>query len=326
VQPKQLLLLSVQEVFPTFPFDFDTTFFKPDHFTTDDHVFETGTRWQTIRWCGRSFGLVFRNKGTVEQPKIEIEVWGEPAAKEMYAGCLLHEMSYRYNFDLDTVSVYKTFEKFPELQLPMKNLYGMRPGQPSSLYEYVIIGIVLQNAAVRRSISMFRTLLIDYGEQVSFAGKELLCMFDPGRFANVPEEELRTKKFGYRARSIKRVDAQFATGEYDEEQLRELPVDEQKSKLLSLYGVGPATVWYLLFDICHRWEIFEHISPWEQKLYSQLFFGKDLDHLVSVGKLLAKIKKYGKYKHLAVHYLWEDLWWRHQKGEEIEWLEKEIRT
>lgn len=326
MKTRPLKLLSTLTITPTAPFNFDATFFKPDHFTTDDHVFESGIRWQTMRWCEMNFGLVFHNKGTVDSPSIEVEIWGEELVQDMCFGCLLEEVKYRYNLELNLNAVYKELGKFPELVDPIKRLYGMRPGHPSSLYEYVIIGIVLQNAAVRRSISMFKTLLEDYGQRIAFAGKELLCIFDPGRFADVPEEELRAKKFGYRARSIKRVDAQFATGEYDEHALRELSVDEQKKKLLSLYGVGPATVWYLLFDVFHRWDVFEHISPWEQKLYSQLFYGKGLDQVVPVGKLLAKIKKYGKFKHLAVHYLWEDLWWRRKNGEKIEWLEKEIRV
>ena len=29
---------------PISPFNFDATFFKPDHFTTDDHSYEKGVR------------------------------------------------------------------------------------------------------------------------------------------------------------------------------------------------------------------------------------------------------------------------------------------
>ena len=90
-----------------------------------------------------------------------------------------------------------------------------------------------------------------------------------------------------------------------------------------MYGVGPATVWYLLFDVFHHWEVFEHISPWEQKLYSRLFFNKDL---LPVEKLFKYINKFGKYKHLAVHYLWEKMWWDRKNGITFDWLEKEIRT
>jgi 3-methyladenine DNA glycosylase/8-oxoguanine DNA glycosylase len=91
-----------------------------------------------------------------------------------------------------------------------------------------------------------------------------------------------------------------------------------------MYGVGPATVWYLLFDVFHHWDFFNHISPWEQKIYSKIFFNKDPEKPVPVEKLLKHFDKFGEYKQLAVHYIWEDLWWK-RKNENIPWLEKLIR-
>lgn len=35
------------EIKPTSPFAFDPTFHKPDHFTSGDNYWESGTRWQT---------------------------------------------------------------------------------------------------------------------------------------------------------------------------------------------------------------------------------------------------------------------------------------
>jgi len=45
---------------------------------------------------------------------------------------------------------------------------------------------------------------------------------------------------------------------------------------------------------------------------------------VPVKKLLKHFEKFGKYKQLAVHYIWEDLFWK-RKNEKIPWLEREIR-
>ena len=96
-------------------------------------------------------------------------------------------------------------------------------------------------------------------------------------------------------------------------------------ELLKLYGVGPATVWYLLFDVFHHWDFFNHVSPWEQKIYSKLFFNQDPEKPVPVEKILKYFEKFGKYKQLAVHYIWEDLWWK-RKNKSIPWLEKLIRV
>ncbi|HEU0294594.1 MAG TPA: hypothetical protein VFR47_17775, partial [Anaerolineales bacterium] len=83
-------------------------------------------------------------------------------------------------------------------------------------------------------------------------------------------------------------------------------------------------VWYLLFDVFHHWDFFNHISPWEQKIYSKLFFDQDPEHPVEIRKILEHFERFGRYKQLAVHYVWEDLWWQRKNGQ-TPWLEKLIR-
>jgi 3-methyladenine DNA glycosylase/8-oxoguanine DNA glycosylase len=201
----------------------------------------------------------------------------------------------------------------------------MRPGHPSSLYEYLIIGIVLQNATVRRSIQMFKALLENYGTCLEYDRKQLWCFWEPGALQHITEEELRALKVGYRAKSIKKIDDCFYKGVVDEFELRKKDRESQRKELLKLYGVGPATVWYLLFDVFHHWDFFNHISPWEQKIYSKLFFDQDPEYPVEVETLLKHFETFGDYKQLAVHYIWEDLWWK-RKSNQLAWLEKLIRV
>jgi 3-methyladenine DNA glycosylase/8-oxoguanine DNA glycosylase len=80
-----------------------------------------------------------------------------------------------------------------------------------------------------------------------------------------------------------------------------------------------------MFDVFHRWDYLKYVSPWEQKIYSKIFFNKDYGkELVPVEKMMSYFEKWGKWKNLAIHYLWEDLWWRRQ-NERIPWLEELIR-
>ena len=50
----------------------------------------------------------------------------------------------------------------------------------------------------------------------------------------------------------------------------------------------------------------------------------DITDKVSVEKLLKHFERYKPYQQLAVHYIWEDLWWK-RKNKNIPWLEKLIR-
>lgn len=312
------------EVVPTAPFAFDATFHKPDHFTSGDNLWEPGIRWQTWAWEGVCFGLKFENAGTVDKPKMLVHVFANTDPGKKKVDSLIEEIKYRYNLDFDLSGFYERFADDVVLGPITKKSLGMRPGHPSSLYEYLIIGIMLQNATVRRSVQMFQALLEHYGTLLEFDGKKLWCFWEPGRLQKVTEEELRALKVGYRARSIKKTDDHFGAKLMDEMELRGKDLETQRTELLKLYGVGPATVWYLLFDVFHHWDFFNHISPWEQKIYSKLFFDKEPENPVPVEKLLEHIGKFKPYQHLAIHYIWEDLWWK-RKNESIPWLEKLIR-
>jgi len=324
------------EIKPTAPFNFDATFHKPDHFTTGDNEWEPGTRWQTWlaqdptdgtsrnrKW--RPLGLKFGNAGTGNKPRLIVDIYSSESLVHGLVELLASEISYCYNLELDLSDFYQLFKDDKVLGLIMNRWRGMRPGHPSSLYEYLIIGVVLQNATVKRSIQMFRALLENYGQLIEFDGKKLWCFWSPGDLSDVTEDELRALKVGYRAKFIKKIDDQFAQGLIDEFELRQQDRETQEQELLKLYGVGPATVWYLLFDVFHHWDFFNHVSPWEQKIYSKLFFDQDPDDPVSVEKLLEHFEKYRPYQQLAVHYIWEDLWWK-RKNENVPWLEKLIRV
>jgi len=323
-KPIKLRLQRTVRVKPTKPFAFDPTFYKQDHFTSGDNYWEPGVRWQTWNWQGKPSGIKFINKGTVSNPLIEIKVYGKEKLSEDFINSLIEEIKYLYNLNLELEDFYKTFKKDNFLSPILKKWRGMRPGHPSSLYEYLIIGIVLQNASVKRSVQMFKALLENYGTLLEFDNKKLWCFWSPGKLQKVSERELRALKVGYRAKSIKKIDDYFAQGLIGEQKLRKQSRETQMKELLKLYGVGPATVWRLLFDVFHHWDFFNHISPWEQKIYSKLFFDRDPENPVSVKKLLKHFEKYGKYKQLAVHYIWEDIFWK-RGDEHIPWLEKEIR-
>lgn len=320
----KLRLQNSVKVKPAKPFDFDSTFHKPDHFTSGDNLWEPGVRWQTWNWQGEKLGIKFINLGTVSNPLVEIKIYAKKSLVKEFVNSLIDEIKYLYNFNLDLRPFYKKFRDDKLLGPIIKKWRGMRPGHPSSLYEYLIIGIVLQNAAVRRSVQMFQALLENYGSLLEFDDKKLWCFWNEGGLSKINEDDLRALKVGYRAKSIKKIDEQFANGDIDEMELRKQDRETQMETLLELYGVGPATVWYILFDVFHHFDFFNHVSPWEQKIYSKLFFNKSTDNPVSVEKILKHFERFGIYKQLAVHYIWENLWWK-RKHEHIPWLEKEIR-
>ncbi len=310
---------------PSAPFNFDTTMHKPSHFPSRDNAWQPGIRWQTMLWHCERLGLKFENGGTVAKPSVHLSIWSKQQPNPAFVGGLLAEIVYRYNLQLDLKKFNRRFHDDPQLGPIIRKWRGMRPLSYSSLYEYLMIAIVLQNCTVRRSVNMMQTLFEKYGAALAYDGKTFYCFWSPEEIAGATEEELRALKVGYRAKSIKRVTDAFLGNGIDEAKLRDQPEADQRKVLLGLYGIGPQSVSYILFDIFHHWDEMDHISPWEQKIYSKLFFNRDPEKPISAKRLLRLFKqRFAGYEMLAVNYIWEDLFWK-RKHEKVEWLEPLIR-
>lgn len=309
-------------VFPSSPFHFDGTFYKPSHFPDKLDDWEPGKYWQTIRINKRIFGLKIENQSGTRKPKIKISVFYDKNISQGELEKIKQEIIWRFDLNADLQEFNKLAKSDERFYPIFKRWLGMRSSSAHNLYELLIIAVLLQNATVRRTVQMMNALLYNYGAKMKFDGKEFFAIWLPEKLKSVSEQNLRDLKIGYRAKFIKRLSQDFTENKIDEQVLRTLDQESAQKELMKLYGVGPETARILLFEACHKYNTFKHIAPWQQKIYSRLFYKKSL---VPVNRIINDIKKrYGNYSMLAVHYIWEDVFWR-RKNEKIEWLEKEIR-
>lgn len=323
---KTLVLKNKKEFFvtPITPFHFDGTFHKPSHFPNKFKLeeWESGKYHQTFRIDKKLFILKVENKGTTTIPKVKITIYSHKPLNSEELQKIKQEIIWRFEFDIDLKEFNNLAKKDKKFYPIFKKWMGMHNTSKNTLYELLIIAIVLQNATVRRSQQMLDALLGRFGTRVSFNDKELWAIWLPAKLKNVSEQKLRDLKIGYRAKFIKKLTQDFIEGKIDEKRLRNLDKETCRQELIKLYGIGPETARILLFEVFHHFDVFDHIAPWQQKIYSRLFYEK---RLISADKIRDDIKKqYGKYSMLAVHYIWEDVFWR-RKNEKINWLEKEIR-
>ena len=186
------------------------------------------------------------------------------------------------------------------------------------LYDYLMIAILLQNCTVKRTAQMTKTMLEKYGAPLEFDRHRLYCFWSPTRLLRVPEQELRDLKVGYRAKTFLRVSQDFVDGKISEIEMRKLDNAALRKALLSIYGVGPASLDYLMRDVFHRRDALNTVPPWEAKIYSRILGINNVDSV----RILDLIKRcYDSWRAVAVHYLYMDLCWRH-KAKRIDWLEK----
>jgi 3-methyladenine DNA glycosylase/8-oxoguanine DNA glycosylase len=323
--PKKTVELNAEatvEVKPKAPFNFDATVHKPSHFPAPVEDYCEGVLWRAMRLDNKVLGLKIKNRGSIDAPLISLSFYSEKPLSKKDLRELVAEVKWRYDFDGDLSEFSRKFKRDDILGPVLAKWRGMHVSCGESLYELLVISIALQNATVRRTVQMMEALLDKYGIRVRFDGKELYAFWKPERLHRATEQELRALKVGYRAKFFKKPSEDFVNGVVDESKLRQMPMEKAKRELDKLYGVGPASVNILMFEALHYYDTIEKIGPWEQQIYSHLLFDKES---VPAETILKEIdKRYGEWKTLAMHYIFEDLFWK-RKTQKIEWLEKLIR-
>src|SRR3989344_750095 len=259
-------------IFPSSPFHFDGTFHKSSHFLDKLSDWKTGKYWQAIRIGKRLFGLKVENKGEIQKPKIKVSVFYDKNIFEKEIENIKYEIIWRFDLNANLKEFNKLAKQDRRFYPIFKKWLGMRNSSAHNLYELLIIAVVLQNATVRRTVQMMNALLDNYGIKLKFDNKEIFAIWLPNRLKGVSKQNLRDLKIGYRAKFIKQLSQDFAEKKVDEQKLRSLDQEKAKQELLKLYGVGPETARILLFEVCHQYNTFDHIAPWQQKIYSQLFY------------------------------------------------------
>jgi len=311
------------EIKPIAPFNFDATVFKPAHYPDPLKIYESGKYWFAMRLNNRVYGIKMENKGTIKEPKVRIIIFSKSKLSKDELKNVINELNFRFEFQRDISEFFKKFKNDKVLSPFLKRWYGMHGSCAYNLYGLLMIGVFLQNTIVKRTVQMTRALLEKYGVKVKFDGEEVYEFWKPADMARISENDLRKLKVGYRAKLFVRLSKTFVKEKINEFELRRLPAEEAKKKLMRLYGVGPETSRILLTEALHHYDIFEHVAPWQQKIYSRLLFGKKL---VPTKKIIKYIKtKWGKWANLAASYIWEDIFWQRKQGQKIPWLEKEIR-
>ena len=308
---------------PTSPFDFDSTVFRPDHFPSRDNRWERGVLWQTLRWRHQSLGLRLKNIGSNNRPKIRATIFGKQRPSASVIREILREIWWRFDLGSTGVPTFvKRFENDRILGSTIRRHRGMRLKSGCSLYEYLVITIMLQNTVVRRSVSMLQALFEHYGQEVSFDHQNLWTFWDPEKINETPEDQLRSLKLGYRAKTLRRQAEQFLAGDINENELRNLADQTVLAQSLDeIYGVGSQSAWYMTSEFFHFYDALDHVPAWEGKIVGRILFRRNVgtsrvqEHLT---------QRYKEYRLLAFAYLLIDLFWQHRETP-IPWLAKVIR-
>lgn len=214
----------------------------------------------------------------------------------------------------------------PILSCLPDEMRGARPASPFSLYEFLVICTLLQNTTVRRTVQMAKDLAHNLGGSYQFPDGTILYGFwNPSELIKFGESQLRDLRLGYRSKSLVRFSEQFHAQPDLEAKLLDMRSDPDSlhAHIREIHSVGPASAGYIMFEWFKFVDEFNHVSPWERKILSKLLF--DNFDIPATDIIQYCRKRWAPYTMLAVHAVFEAIFWCRVQGKGPEWLDELIR-
>ena len=218
-----------------------------------------------------------------------------------YLSTLKARVSWQFHLDAPLGEFYRLADKEPFFRPIIKNLYGVKPLRPSSLYEMAVIAITEQQLALPVAIKMRSRLVEALGRKMIFEGKKYRAFPTPEVVAQSKVSDLRALSFSTRkAEYLIALSEKVASRTFDLEGLRDRPNEEVIAALTSLRGFGRWSAEYFLSRGLGRSEAFA-----ADDLGIQTLVGKYLGpgRRVTAEECRKILKKWGVYKRWVVFYL-----------------------
>ncbi len=214
------------------PFHFDGTFHKPSHLPAPLDAWEPGWYWHTLRAGGRLCGVRIRAAVTSAKPALRVALYARGRVSAGDRDAIRRELRWRFDLTADLRKFSRQARQNRRLRTVVSKWRDTRDSCAYSIYELLVVSLLLQNATVRRTVQMMQSLLEAFGTKLTFDGKTLFAIWRPAEAAAVSESDLRALKIGYRARFLKRLSADFAKRKVDEMKLRALDADAARKELM----------------------------------------------------------------------------------------------
>lgn len=168
----------------------------------------------------------------------------------------------------DVKSFYSLADKDPLVKQLKEDLFGMRLGFLSGVFERAMLAICLQMAPIKRSQEMWWCLTETYGETAKVDGRRVRYWPTPAVVTDASVEELKQRcRLGYRAKAIHRVAEQMLDGFPGVLDLVEMGTSESLKLIQGLYGIGSYSA-----QIVSPFRGFP-LDVWSSRIFHEIFYG-----------------------------------------------------
>ena len=245
---------------PVPPYDFHLTADYATHFTGRYlwEFYEKGVYRCVLDIDGSLVVAAVRSEGTVEAPRIEVELTG-PTLGETVLIEARRKIEWIFQTNVDLAPFYRMAAVDPFLKHLAESHRGFHVPQGPSVFEGLVSAILGQQISSQVARTL-RTLLIEsYGESLTVDDVTYYAFPRPEVLAAAGVEGLRDKKnSGRKSEYIAGIAEKLESGEIDLDVLFDKTDDEVIETVTSLRGVGIWSAHWLLVHTLGRPDGFPH--------------------------------------------------------------------
>ena len=288
---------------PTPPFDLDATARHQTYYQREMGAdsYHDETYYRALEVEGRHLLALVRSTGTVEAPRVTVELKGAQLPTESVA-TVTHSISRILGLDLDLRPFYVVAGDDPFLSKAVQTFYGLHPTRTASVFEALVTAITGQqiSGSVARAIRarVVRTLgtsiLVDIDTFYTFPKAT--------DFLEAGQDKLRS--FGLSARKaeyILEVASRAADGTLDLQRLEKLSNNDVVEELVQIRGIGQWTAQWTLLSALGRSDAFPSGDLALKRVISEYYF--DGEPITDDETTAFASERWGNYAGLATTYL-----------------------
>lgn len=145
--------------------------------------------------------------------------------------------------ELDLKPFYRLIDGDPKLAFITRELYGLKPSRPASLFEMTVTAITEQQLSLASAHSIRNRIVQRFGEPV----EDLRVFPEAGVLARASEDDLRECGLSHqKSEYIRELANDIVTGNLDLESLKSMDTGKARELLMNLRGFGRWSADYVL--------------------------------------------------------------------------------
>jgi DNA-3-methyladenine glycosylase II len=285
---------------PPFSFDLSSEIFA----NGDKQIrsFENGRFWQVIRANGKLVLAVVESTGTVDEPKLTVELKSDSVITEEDKKTAENTVKALFSLDLDLNPFYETVKDDKIMARLTRELWGLKNPTTPTVFEALVDSIVEQQISLKVANSLERRLIKKFGDPLSLESALYFAYPTPQRLASVSIDEFRQCGLSFRkSEYIKEASRLITEGKLNLDKLKNCESSEQIiSELDKIKGVGVWTAEFTMLRGMRRLEALPADDLGLRRVISRYYRdGK----VISSAEARRIAEGWGAWKGLAAYYL-----------------------